>query len=105
GNSSNPEPTIDNYSAARLGKDVLQAIDALGLQRPILAGHSLAGEELSWIGSYHPDKISGLIYLDAGYSYAFYAPGASFPLGTNLLLSAEDLNKELQKFRFPGIAG
>jgi pimeloyl-ACP methyl ester carboxylesterase len=105
GNSSKPEPTVENYSADRLGKDVLEAIDALGLKRPILVGHSLAGEELSWVGSHHPDKISGLIYLDAGYSYAFYAPGASIPLGTNLLLSAEDLNKELRKFQLPGIAG
>jgi hypothetical protein len=46
-----------------------------------------------------------LIYLDAGYSYAFYAPGASIPLGTNLLLSAEDLDKELRKFQLPGVAG
>jgi non-heme chloroperoxidase len=105
GNSSKPDPTVDNYSAARLGNDVLEAIDALGLKRPILVGHSLAGEELSWVGSYHPDKISGLIYLDAGYSYAFYAPGGSIPLGTNLLLSAEDLDKELRKFRLLGIAG
>ena len=105
GNSSKPEPTIDNYSAARLGKDVLQAIDALGLERPILAGHSLAGEELSWVGSYHPNKISGLIYLDAGYSYAFYTPGSSIPLGTNLVLSAEELNKKLRKFEAPGVAG
>jgi non-heme chloroperoxidase len=105
GNSGKPEPTVDNYSAGRLGKDVLEAIDALGLKGPILVGHSLAGEELSWVGSYHPDKVSGLIYLDAGYSYAFYAPGASIPLGTNLLLSAEDLDKELRKFQHPGIAG
>jgi pimeloyl-ACP methyl ester carboxylesterase len=105
GNSSKPEPTVANYSASRLGKDVLEAIDTLGLQRPILAGHSLAGEELSWIGSYHPDKISGLIYLDAGYSYAFYAPGGWIPLGINLLLSGEKLDKELQKLQTPGVIG
>jgi pimeloyl-ACP methyl ester carboxylesterase len=38
----------------------------------VLVGHSIAGEELSSIGSRHPEKIAGLIYLDAGYSYAFY---------------------------------
>jgi len=37
-----------------------------------LAGHSLAGEELSSIGSRHPDRVAGLIYLDAGYGYAFH---------------------------------
>jgi pimeloyl-ACP methyl ester carboxylesterase len=38
----------------------------------VLAGHSLAGEELSSIGSRHADKVAGLIYLDAAYAYAFY---------------------------------
>jgi non-heme chloroperoxidase len=60
------------YSADRLGDDVLAVIDSLGLKRPVLAGHSLAGEELSSIGSRHPEKVAGLIYLDAAYPYAFY---------------------------------
>jgi pimeloyl-ACP methyl ester carboxylesterase len=37
-------------------------------------GHSIAGEELSSIGSRFPDKISGLIYLDAVASWSFYDP-------------------------------
>jgi len=60
------------YSADRLGDDVIAVIDHLRLQRPILVGHSIAGEELSSIGSRHPEKIAGLVYLDAGYGYAFY---------------------------------
>ncbi len=35
-------------------------------------GDSLAGEELSSVATRHPDKIAGLVYLDAGYSYALY---------------------------------
>jgi non-heme chloroperoxidase len=58
------------YSADRLGDDVLTEVDALRLDRPVIARHSLAGEELSSIGSRHPEKAAGLIYLDAGYSYA-----------------------------------
>jgi pimeloyl-ACP methyl ester carboxylesterase len=72
GNSSYPTPNGDNYSSDRLGDDVLAVIDALKLQKPVLAGHSIAGEELSSIGSRHPEKVSGLIYLDAGFPYAFY---------------------------------
>ena len=63
------------YAADRLGDDVLAVIDELSINRPVLVGHSLGGEELSSIGSRYPDKVAGLIYLDAGYSYAFYAPG------------------------------
>jgi non-heme chloroperoxidase len=60
------------YSVDRLGDDVLAVIDALKLNKPVLVGHSIGGEELSSVGSRHPEKVAGLIYLDAGYSYAFY---------------------------------
>jgi pimeloyl-ACP methyl ester carboxylesterase len=60
------------YSAERLGDDVLAVIDVLKLDRPVLMGHSIAGEELSSVGTRHPERIAGLIYLDAGYPYAYY---------------------------------
>jgi len=69
GSSSAP---ATGYSADRLGDDVLAVTDALKLNRPVLAGHSIAGEELSSIGSRHPEKVAGLVYLDAGYFYAYY---------------------------------
>jgi pimeloyl-ACP methyl ester carboxylesterase len=62
----------EGYSADRLGDDVLAVIDSLKLVRPVLVGHSIAGEELSSVGSRHPDKVAGLVYLDAAYSYAYY---------------------------------
>jgi pimeloyl-ACP methyl ester carboxylesterase len=68
GASSAPE---SGYEADRLGDDVLAVIDALKISKPVLAGHSLGGEELSSVGTRHPEAVSGLIYLDAGYSYAF----------------------------------
>lgn len=55
----------------RLGKDVLAVLDAVKLDKPILGGHSLAGAELSWMANAHPNRIAGLVYLEAGYSYAF----------------------------------
>jgi pimeloyl-ACP methyl ester carboxylesterase len=72
GASSQPEPTDANYSADRLGEDVVAVIDALHLDHPVLAGHSIAGEELSWVGAHHPQKVAGLIYLDADWGPAFY---------------------------------
>ena len=59
------------YGADRLGDDVLAVIDALNLNKPVLVGHSIAGEELSSVGSRYPGRVGGLIYLDAGYQYAF----------------------------------
>jgi non-heme chloroperoxidase len=72
GASSSPEPKGANYSADRLGDDVLAVMAALKINKPVLVGHSIGGEELSSVGSRHPEKVAGLIYLDAGYSYAYY---------------------------------
>ena len=76
GMSGKPEPNGENYDADRLGDDVLAVIEALKLDRPVVAGHSLGGEELSSIGTRHPEKVRGLIYLDAAYGYALYNPKA-----------------------------
>jgi pimeloyl-ACP methyl ester carboxylesterase len=74
GASSKPIPANGNYSADHLGDDVLAVMRTLGIERPVLVGHSLAGEELSSIGSRFPTKVSGLIYLDAATGFAFYDP-------------------------------
>jgi non-heme chloroperoxidase len=49
-------------------------IEKLKINRPVLAGWSIAGSELSSIGTRYPEKVAGLVYLDAAYSYAFYLP-------------------------------
>jgi non-heme chloroperoxidase len=74
GASSKPIPANGNYSADHLGDDVLAVTKALHIERPVLVGHSLAGQELSSIGSRFPEKVSGLIYLDAATTFAFYDP-------------------------------
>jgi non-heme chloroperoxidase len=55
----------------RLGDDVLTVVDTLKLKKPVLVGHSIAGEEMSSVATRHPDRLAGLVYLDAGYPYAF----------------------------------
>jgi pimeloyl-ACP methyl ester carboxylesterase len=72
GVSSKPEATDENYSADRLGEDVFAVIDALKLDHPVIAGHSIAGEELSWVDSHDPQKVAGLVYLDADWAPAYY---------------------------------
>lgn len=63
--ASSAPPT--GYSSDELGNDVLKVIDALRLSRPVLAGHSFGGSELSSIALRHPEKIAGAIYLDASF--------------------------------------
>jgi non-heme chloroperoxidase len=55
GASDAPPAVGDNYKADRLGDDVIAVLDQLKLDRPVLVGHSIAGEELSSIGSRYPE--------------------------------------------------
>ncbi|HET9030461.1 MAG TPA: alpha/beta hydrolase [Candidatus Aquilonibacter sp.] len=73
GNSTKPPATAANYDAARLGEDVLAVLDRLHIEKPILVGHSIAGEELSYIGTNAPNRAAALIYLDAAYDQAYNA--------------------------------
>ncbi len=57
GASSKPPATTENYSAERLGEDVLGVCNFLHPKKPVLIGHSIAGEELSYVGSRHPEKL------------------------------------------------
>ena len=62
GASSHPD---SGYNGQRLADDVLSVIETLHLISPVLAGHSIAGEELTAIGAQHSNRIGGLVYLDA----------------------------------------
>jgi len=93
GASSTPEPTATNYSASRLGEDVLAVIETLHLNKPVIAGHSIAGEELSYIGSHHPEKVAGLIYMEAEYPYALYDQANG-----GLEVDVIDLREQLRQF-------
>jgi non-heme chloroperoxidase len=62
GASSQP---ASGYTEQRRAEDDLRVFDALKLVAPVVAGHSVAGDELSQLGVGHHDRIGGLVYLDA----------------------------------------
>ncbi len=62
GASSRPP---SGYSEQQRAEDDLRVIDALKLVKPVIAGHSIAGDELSQLGIHHSDRIGGLVYLEA----------------------------------------
>jgi non-heme chloroperoxidase len=96
GASSKPAPDGSNYGAGQLGDDVLTVLDALKLDRPVLVGHSMAGEELSSVASRHPEKLAGVVYLDAAYAYGYYAPGNLNPGNANLTIAVNDLLRKVR---------
>jgi non-heme chloroperoxidase len=55
------------YTTDRLARDVLAVIESLKIQRPIVVGHSIAGEELTVLGTQFPTRVAGLVYLEAAY--------------------------------------
>jgi pimeloyl-ACP methyl ester carboxylesterase len=63
GASNHPQ---SGYDDQRLADDVLRVLDAIKISRPVLVGHSMAGSEMTTLGSQHSDRLAGLVYLDAG---------------------------------------
>jgi non-heme chloroperoxidase len=80
GQSDYPET---GYDIDTLTEDIRQFMDCLQIDRAILAGHSLAGIELSHFATLHPERVLKVVFLDAAYdraSPAFKAKRAKNPL-------------------------
>jgi len=75
---------------------VLAVIVELGIDPPVLVGHSLGGQELSSIGSRHPERVAGVIYLDAAYQYAYYDRSMGF-----LVIDVNEVRRKLEQLE-PG---
>jgi len=62
GDSDYPET---GYDADTLIEDIRQLMDHLNVEKAILAGHSLAGVELTHFAGTYPTRVEKLIYMDA----------------------------------------
>jgi hypothetical protein len=56
GHPGSSAPTT-GYGFTRLAEDVVRVIDAVGVRRPVVIGHSFAGEEMHVLGARYSDKI------------------------------------------------
>jgi pimeloyl-ACP methyl ester carboxylesterase len=63
GDSDKPE---QGYSVPIHAEDLAQLIDAWGLERPIIIGHSLGALIALYFAAHYPTKLSKLILVDAG---------------------------------------
>jgi non-heme chloroperoxidase len=52
------------YTVQRSADDLLEVLNALKVRKPLLVGNSCAGQVLTMFASQHPDRVSGLVYLD-----------------------------------------
>jgi pimeloyl-ACP methyl ester carboxylesterase len=86
GDSGKPD---HGYDTERLSQDVLQVMDTLSIDTAFLVGHSIAGEELSYLGAHSPERFQGLVYLDAAYDRVGGAPDNKRYRALNILLPPE----------------
>ena len=66
--STHPAPGVDpegGYSLEARARDDIAVLDALGINKAVVVGHSVAGSELSTIGLKYPERVEKLVYLDA----------------------------------------
>jgi pimeloyl-ACP methyl ester carboxylesterase len=55
----------DQYNIAALAGDLDRVVEQLGLPRFWLAGHSFSGTVVSAYAAEHPEKVAGVVYVDA----------------------------------------
>jgi 3-oxoadipate enol-lactonase len=76
---------VGGYSMDRLGRDVLELLDALGIERVLFCGLSMGGMIGQWLGVRAPERLLGLVLANTS---AFMGP----PLGWDTRILAV-LNK------------
>jgi len=64
------EKPAEGYDTATLVEDIRQFLDGLKIERVVLVGHSLAGDELTRFAGDHSDRVVKLVYLDAAHDRA-----------------------------------
>jgi len=88
GNSTVAE---SGYDVATRVADDLAALQALGIGRALLVGHSIAGDELTGIVQARPELVAGLVYLDAAFDRTDKGAAAAFDRIEKLLPPPDDV--------------
>jgi non-heme chloroperoxidase len=57
----------EGYDTGGLTDDVREVLDSLRIDRVILVGHSVAGDEMTDFAARYPGRTEALVYLDAAY--------------------------------------
>ena len=76
GASGQPET---GYDIASLANDIRLVCDRRHIDRAILVGHSLAGDEMTKFAATWPSRVQALVYLDAAYDRSQLPPAGTGP--------------------------
>ncbi|MCA0155745.1 alpha/beta fold hydrolase [Tsukamurella sp. M9C] len=86
---------VGAYSVARLGRDVLELLDELGIDRAHFCGLSLGGMVGQWLGVHAPDRVNRLILANTS---AYLGPSGQWDARIASLLAGEDLSDTADRF-------
>lgn len=83
------------YSIDRLGRDALELLDALHLERVHFLGLSLGGMVGQWLGIHAPERIDRLVLSNTS---AYLGPAAQFAERIAAVLEDRDLSQTAENF-------
>ncbi|MEJ3742558.1 alpha/beta fold hydrolase [Actinomycetes bacterium KLBMP 9797] len=83
------------YSLDRLGRDVVELLDALGLGRVHVLGLSLGGIVAQWLGIHVPERVDRLVLSNTA---AYLGPSQQWDRPIAELLEAPDMRATAQMF-------
>ena len=81
------------YDIPTLAKDIKDVMDHLNIEKAILIGHSIAGDEMTKFAVTYPERVEKLIYLDAAYDRSDFVNlmrKAPYPPQAQPIMSAAD---------------
>lgn len=67
-------PPSGQFDVDDLAEDLRIFMDSLGIPRATLMGHSFGGHEITRFAAHHPERVDGLVYLDADFGESGDAP-------------------------------
>jgi pimeloyl-ACP methyl ester carboxylesterase len=67
---SSPAPDAAAYGYEELGADLEAVLDALGVQRAVLAGASMGAHTILWLALHVPRRVGGLVVITPAYDPA-----------------------------------
>lgn len=81
GHGLSSKPLV-RYTAEEMAEDVVELLDALGIETCMLIGHSMGAQNAAHVAAMYPTRISGLVLLDktpAGPSVRIDTPPEQLP--------------------------
>ncbi len=63
-------PPSESFDIDDLANDIAVVMDSLGIEQAVLMAHSFGGNEITRFVAVHPDRVTGLVYLDADFGGA-----------------------------------